>query len=104
MLAFERQLVAALTVAVDPEVRTGVERFVEGSLDDMPEFLRLGVIGESLVLSILATMARRDPRTVVQLLDRSPVALLRQYVRLFRSLVLFAELELGPTPNGTPGA
>lgn len=95
MLAFERQLVAALTTATDPEVRAGVERFVDGSLGDMPEFLRLGVTGESVVLGLLATVARREPRTVVQLLDRSPVALLRQYVRLFRSLVLFAELELG---------
>ncbi len=94
MLAFERRLVAALTIAVDPEVRDGVERFVEGSLDDMPEFLRLGVMGESVMLSALATLARRDPRTVVGLLERSPIALLRQYVRLFRSLVLFAELEL----------
>ncbi len=99
MLAFERQLVAALTTAVDPEVRSGVERFVAGSLDDMPEFLRLGVLGESVVFALLATVARREPRAVVQLLDRSPIALLRQYVRLFRSLVLFAELELGPTPE-----
>lgn len=94
MLAFERQLVAALTTASDPEVRAGVERFVDGSLGDMPEFLRLGVVAESVVLSTLASLARRDPRAVVRILDRSPIALLRQYVRLFRSLVLFAELEL----------
>ena len=94
MLAFERQLVAALTTAPDPGVRAGVERFVDGSLRDMPEVLRLGVLGESVVFSVLATIGRRDPRAVVNLLDHSPVALLRQYVRLFRSLVLFAELEL----------
>jgi hypothetical protein len=69
----------------------------------MPEFLRLGVFGETILLSTWARIrhgrqAAASVGAVVASLDRSPIGLLRQYVRLFRSLVLFAELELETAP------
>jgi hypothetical protein len=98
MLDFERELVAALITTADPRLRRDVEAFVEGSLDDMPEFLRLGVLVETIAFSTLARLRRgRDLLALVEVLDRSPVPLVRQYVRLVRSLVLFAEQELAPT-------
>src|SRR4051812_30971669 len=97
MLDFERELVAALITTSDPRLRREVEAFVEGSLDHMPEFLRLGVLVETLAFSTLARLRdRRDLLGLVALLERSPIPLVRQYVRLFRSLVLFAEQELAP--------
>jgi hypothetical protein len=97
MLDFERELVATLIGTSDVELRGRITAFVEASIDDMPEFLRLGVALESVAFAVLAT-ARRDRRRelagLVALLDASPIALVRQYVRLFRSLVLFAEQEL----------
>ena len=95
MLGFERELVAALVTTPDPVVRREVEAFVEGSLDEMPEFLRLGVLAETVGVATLARLRRdRDLLVLVDLLERAPVPLVRQYVRLFRSLVLFAEQEL----------
>jgi hypothetical protein len=98
VLPFERQVVASLVDGGSDEHRAAVERWVEASLADMPEHLRAGVIAESLALAAAARLARRSPESTVALLDSSPIGLLRQYVRLFRSLVLFAENELS---NGT---
>lgn len=96
MLEFERELVATLTTTADPVVRGQVSAFVEDSLSDMPEFLRLGVLVESIGFGLIAS-ARRGPRArTISLVETSPVPLVRQYVRLFRSLVLFAEQELLP--------
>ena len=96
MLAFERKVVAGLTASTDPQLRGAVERWVDGTLRDMPEFLRLGVMAESVLFGLIASALRRDAPALVATLDASPVGLVRQYVRLFRSLVLFAELELEP--------
>ena len=96
MLDFERELVAALTTTTDPDVRTGVARFVEASLDDMPDLLRLGVLGQSLVFGALARVRRGPVEVFAAGLERIPIPMARQYVRLFRSLVLFAEEELAP--------
>jgi hypothetical protein len=97
MLDFERELVAALVTTTDPRRREGIEAFVEGSLDEMPEFLRLGVLVETVAFAMLSKARRGgDLLALVDLLERSPVPLVRQYVRLFRSLVLFAEQELSP--------
>jgi hypothetical protein len=95
MLKLERRVVADLTTAADPEVRAQVERWVDGTLRDMSDLLRLGVAAESVLFS--AWVAVRRPANLHGLLgwlDRSPIALLRSYARLFRSLVLFGELEL----------
>jgi hypothetical protein len=45
MLRFEREVVGALVGSDDPAVRSSVEAFVDGSLRDKPEHLRLGVAG-----------------------------------------------------------
>jgi hypothetical protein len=94
VLRFERDVVAALTVTDDPRLRAGVERWVTDVLADMPEPLRLGVLGESVAIGAYAAARRRGAGALLDALDRSPIGLLRQYPRLFRSLVLFAELEL----------
>jgi hypothetical protein len=94
MLDFERQLVATLTAGDDADLRRRVGEFVEGSLHAMPEHLRLGVLAESVAFAAWARL--RPGRDIVGLLEGSPIPLVRQYVRLFRSLVLFAEQEMAP--------
>jgi hypothetical protein len=97
VLGFERQVVGALAGDVDGGRRAAIDAWVDGSLADMPEVLRAGVAAESVVLGALWRAARIDGRRdlagFVDGLGRSPVGPLRQYARLFRSLVLFAELE-----------
>ena len=94
MLDFERELVAALSSSSEPRLRAGIASFVEGSLDDMPEFLRLGVLVESMAFSVVAKVRRGPLPALVATLEASPISFVRQYIRLFRSLVLFAEQEL----------
>lgn len=97
MLSLERRVVADLTQSTDPALRQAVERWVDGTLAEMSEVLRLGVMAESLAFSAWVRLARpSDLQALLSWLDRSPVSLLRSYPRLFRSLVLFGELELGP--------
>ncbi len=50
MLWFEREVVGALIRSEDRAVRSPVEAFVDESLRDKPEHLRLGLVGESIVL------------------------------------------------------
>lgn len=97
MLQLERRVVDALVDTEDPAHRAQVVAWVEGTLADMPEVLRAGVLAESVALAAWSRLRR--PASTASLLDslaRSPVGLLRQYPRLFRSLVLFADLELAP--------
>lgn len=101
MLWFEREVVGALVTSDDGGVRSSVEAFVDGALRDMPEVLRAGVAGESVLLGAVAkVMGARgalDAEAVNRLLDRLdgvPLPLLGQYPRLMRSLVLMAENEL----------
>lgn len=95
MLPIERRVVADLTTTTDPDVRARVEAWVDGSLGDMSDVLRLGVIAESCLFTVWAALRRpADLHGLLGALDRSPVSLLRSYPRLFRSLVLFGELEL----------
>lgn len=106
MLWFEREVVGALTESPDQSLRSSVEAFVDGSLRDMPEHLRLGVAGESVLLGTWVAALRRagrlpvdDPHALVAVLESwetSPVGVLRSYVRMMRSLVVFAENELAP--------
>jgi len=96
MLGFERRFVDALTATDDPAIRDGIVHWVSGSLATMPQHLRLGVLGQSVLLAGWATVARTSMATLPASLERSPLMPLRQYVRLFRSLVLFAEQELTP--------
>lgn len=101
MLWFEREVVGALVSSEDRAVRSSVEAFVDGSLRDMPELLRAGVAGESVLLgayaAVLRARGRLDRAGVLGLLDRLDglsLPLLGQYPRLMRSLVLMAENEL----------
>ena len=101
MLWFERQLVASITATGDHGARASVEAFVDGTLRSMPEHLRAGIGVVSVAFGALRLRGDRagglSPR-VVRLLEEGPLPPLRQYVRLFRSLVLFAEQELVPGP------
>lgn len=98
MLPIERRLVADLTQSPDPALRQQVDAWVDGSLRDMADLLRVGVAAESLLFALCVALRRpRDLHGLLGWLDRSPVPLLRSYARLFRSLVLFGELELGAT-------
>ncbi len=99
MLPLERRVVADLTTATDPELRGRVEAWVDGTLRDMSDLLRLGVAAESVLFSAWVALRRPDDlHGLLRWLDRSPVSLLRSYPRLFRSLVLFGELELADAP------
>jgi hypothetical protein len=103
MLSFERQMVSTLVTTTDKRRRSQVEAYVDGALRAMPEHLRAGVAAESLVLGtwarLLRALGRLDNRTLDTRLERweaSRLGPVRQYVRLLRSLVLFAEHELAP--------
>jgi hypothetical protein len=104
MLQFERDVVGALGSSPDPTTRSDVEAFVEGSLRAMPRHIRVGVLAGSLGLSTWVLLWRR-PATTGELAVRvhswesSPIGPVRQYVRMFRSLVLFSEHELAPEPT-----
>ena len=94
MLGFERRIVAALTTATDPDLRAGVASWVDDTLRDMPEHLRLGVVAESVALGAWARLRGTDDRALLASFERSPLWPVRQYVRLLRGLVIFAEQEL----------
>ena len=97
MLKLERRVVADLTESADPELRQAVEAWVDSTLVSMSDVLRLGVAAESMAFSAWVAVARPgDLHGLLGWLERSPISLLRSYPRLFRSLVLFGELELGP--------
>lgn len=98
VLRFERQVVASLVTTPDPGRRAAVEAYVDGALRAMPEHLRAGVVAESLLLGTWDRARRRGSPGAVDLdpLERSRIDVVRQYVRLLRSLVLFAENELAP--------
>jgi hypothetical protein len=107
MLRFEREVVAALVGTDDPAVRSSVEAFVDGSLRDKPEHLRLGLAGESVFLgtyvAVLRALGRLDGDDALLALLRSweagPIGVVRQYVRAMKALVIFAENELASAPH-----
>lgn len=94
MLRFERHVVDRLVTTPDPRRRNDITTFVEGSLRAMPEHLRVSIGAASVVLALWALVFRPDDARIVRSLDHSPIPQIRQYARLFRSLVLFAEQEL----------
>lgn len=98
MLPYERRVVDALLTTTDADQRRTVTDFVSGALGAMPELLRLGIWGISVLLGCWATVRdavgrRPEPAAEVAWLDSHPVGLIRQWVRALRSLVLFAEQE-----------
>ena len=104
MLWFERQVVGALmSPTLAPDTRSAVESYVSETLSSMPEHLRLGVAAESVMLGswswVEDQLGRLDQRrlaTRVAHWKTSKIDVVRQYVRLLQSLVLFAENELAP--------
>lgn len=98
MLPYERRVVDALLTTEDAGQRQTVTDFVSGALGAMPELLRLGIWGLSVLLGAYAGVRdaigrRPDPEAEVAWLDGNPIGLVRQWVRALRSLVLFAEQE-----------
>jgi hypothetical protein len=103
MLWFEREVVGSLIASPDQSVRSSVESFVDGSLRDMPEHLRAGVIGETVLLGTYVAALRAtgrlpsgDGEALLHQLDSwetSRIGVLRTYVRMMKSLVVFAENE-----------
>jgi hypothetical protein len=100
MLGFERRIVAALTTATDPDLRAGVAGWVDDTLRDMPEHLRLGVLAETIALGAWAKVRGSDDDALIASFESSPLWPVRQYVRLLRGLVIFAEQELAGVPEG----
>lgn len=99
MLVVERDVVDALLDTPDPAHRDRVQGWVRGSLDDMPGLLRLGVIAESVLVEAWRRARPSQPlASILAAMERSPIGLLQQYPRLFRSLVLFGDLELADAP------
>jgi hypothetical protein len=106
MLWFEREVVGALTESPDQPLRSSVEAFVDGYLRDMPEHLRAGVAGESVLLGTYVAALRRtgripsgDAAALTALVDKwetSRIGVLRSYAKVMKSMVLLAENELAP--------
>lgn len=99
MLSFERRLVTSLVADAEPDRRDAVVAYVDGVLGALPDYMRLGVVAESMAFSGWAAARRlvtRRTDTADELLDRlerNPIGLVRQYPRLLRTLTLFAEQE-----------
>jgi hypothetical protein len=98
MLWFEREVVSTLTAGIDEPLRSDVETYVDDALRAMPEHLRAGMAAESVALGLWARLRGRRGGVDLEALESSPLDPVRQYVRLLRSLVLFAEHEL-PSPS-----
>ena len=101
MLWFERQVVDRLVSTSDPRGRADITAYVDGTVAAMPEHLRAAIGAASLAFGGWFSVVRPRKRAsdtatdpLVHALDTSWIPPMRQYVRLFRSLVLFAEQEL----------
>jgi hypothetical protein len=100
MLSFERQVVATLAGDADPRERAAIDSYVDGALGALPEIIRLGVAAESIALGVWSKadgllQQRKGGPGGPRLgpLESSFIGPVRQYVRLMRSLVLFAQYE-----------
>jgi hypothetical protein len=102
VLWFERQVVDRLVSTPDPRRRADITAYVDGTVGAMPEHLRAAIGAASLAFGGWFGIVRPRKRApgattvdpLVHALDTSWIPPMRQYVRLFRSLVLFAEQEL----------
>ena len=80
--------------------RASVEDYVDLTLAGMPEHLRAGVAAESLAFASWNRVTDRGGNRLAAQIEswrHSKIDLMRQYVRLLESLVLFAENELAST-------
>jgi hypothetical protein len=104
MLWLERRVVAQLiSPTVSPAERPAIEDYVGGALRAMPDHLRFGVALESIAFGALVRLEEALGGASASRLERhlehwnaSRISVVRQYVRMLRSLVLFAENELAP--------
>jgi hypothetical protein len=104
MLWIERQVVARLvSPQLDPRWQSAIEDYVDGALHAMPQHLRTGIVAESLVFGarpyFQRALCRFDPGSLDRRVGQwsaSRIDIVRQYIRLLSSLVLFAENELVP--------
>jgi hypothetical protein len=101
VLSFEREVVDRLVSSSDPGRRAEITAYVDGTVSALPEHLRAAIAAASLAFGGWFKVARPHKRVsgttadpLVHSLDTSWLPPMRQYVRLFRSLVLFAEQEL----------
>jgi hypothetical protein len=102
VLRFERQVVDRLVSTPDPRRRADITAYVDGTISAMPEHLRAAIGAASLAFGGWFGIVRPRKRPLgattadplVHALDTSWIPPVRQYVRLFRSLVLFADQEL----------
>jgi hypothetical protein len=98
MLPYERRVVDALLSSDDPARRTAVADHVGATLAAMPEHLRAGLVGETVLLTTWSAAKRRGrplaPAHELAWLEGHPIGLVQQWFRALRSLVLLAELEM----------
>jgi hypothetical protein len=100
VLPVERTVVDALLADAPDDHRRAVHDYVGRALQSMPEHLRLGVVAESLLLTVMIVVRGgnlHDDGAVHAELERwrrNRIGVIRQYVRMFHSLVTFADLEL----------
>lgn len=95
-----------MSPALDDPARAAVESYVAETLRSMPEHLRAGVLAESLLFGARPRLEHALGRTnaaglrkQVERWKTSKIDVVRQYVRLLQSLVLFAENELAPSAH-----
>ena len=93
-----------MSPTLDDPTRAAVESYVDETLRSMPEHLRAGVVAESLLFGVrplieyaLGRAVDTEVRTRVERWKTSRIDVVRQYVRLLQSLVLFAENEFTPS-------
>jgi hypothetical protein len=99
-------VVDALLSSEDPARRQAVADHVGATLAAMPEHLRAGIAGETVLLTTWSAARRRGrppvPADEVAWLEHHPLGLIRQWVRALRSLVLLAELEMFDADDALP--
>lgn len=101
-MRFERRIMSSMVSEADPQQRAAITTYVDGALRALPEHIRVGVAAESVLLRgwaagrRIVTRRKESGDELLDRLERSPIGLVRQYPRLLRSLVLFAEQESVP--------
>lgn len=96
---------------IDLTRKAAVENFVAGSIADLPQHLRLGIIADSILLESITRFTHRGKipdseslRALMESWESNPFTPIRQYARLFTSLTLFADQELRGALNSDANA
>lgn len=103
MPSFRSRVIDALLAPLEPTQRARAEDFVQSSLADLPQHLRIGVTLDSVLLEVLARFGNGGKipdaaalRGLVGSWEANPLTPIRQYARMLSSLVLFADQETRP--------